>query len=599
MTEPQVLDHVYGDADVADELAPDAVLAELTRVLGSPEFRATPQRREMLKFLVEETLAGRGDRLKGYTVGVAVFGREEGYDPQDDPIVRMEARRLRQDLANYYVAAGREDPIRIGIPKGGYVPHFEQQESGSAASEEPVNQKEPSDDVQAGAAALHQKKIWSAAAVFAAIAIVAVLALGQMSHWWTSEREADASIQIPTIAVLPFDVLSTKDDDRFLAIGIATRVVHELQRFADIRIYSSRIDPKQANPSFDPVATGSRLGVSYLVAGSVRSDDSEVEVGVRLIDARSGEIVWTDTYDRLIGPGPLLETQGAIAAEIASALGQPFGVIRNEISARLTDEFVPSMPSYECVLRAYSYRIEFPRALHEPVLSCLEIAVQRDPKYAEAWALLGYMHVYAVAFGHVEPNEFETAFAEAVEAADRARALDPENVMALKALSLAHFLRGDFSESDRYIRLALEKNPNDPDSLAQRGWRLSIRGHFDEGVPLLERAVSRTVKPPGWYYHLLAIDRLLKQDGEGMLAMAENAFSNGSARSYSLVAMAYGLLGDRDAARRALARMKRAMPDYDPVRSWRKHMATEEITNSIAIAMRQAGWPDLDQPATQ
>ena len=73
---------------------------------------------------MDETLAGRSDGLKGYSLGLAVFGRGETFDAQSDPVVRLEARRLRRDLDTYYVDAGARDPVRITIPKGHYVPHF-------------------------------------------------------------------------------------------------------------------------------------------------------------------------------------------------------------------------------------------------------------------------------------------------------------------------------------------------------------------------------------------------------------------------------------------------------------------------------------------
>ena len=100
------------------------VRAQLQRMLDNASFRPSQRRREMLRFVVEETFAGRSDRLKGATVAISVFGRDETFDQRSDPIVRLEALRLRGDLDSYYVDAGSQDPVRITIPKGGYVPHF-------------------------------------------------------------------------------------------------------------------------------------------------------------------------------------------------------------------------------------------------------------------------------------------------------------------------------------------------------------------------------------------------------------------------------------------------------------------------------------------
>ena len=75
--------------------------------------------------MVEQTLAGRAERLKAFDLAIAVLGRDKRFDPQNNPIVRIEVRRLRRDLGDYYLTDGRDDPIRITIPKGHYVPAFE------------------------------------------------------------------------------------------------------------------------------------------------------------------------------------------------------------------------------------------------------------------------------------------------------------------------------------------------------------------------------------------------------------------------------------------------------------------------------------------
>src|SRR5881409_3523748 len=98
----------------------DEVVAALDRVLGSEVFEAAGRAREFLTFIVQETLAGRGDRLKGYSIAVQVFERPADFDAQTDPLVRVEAGRLRRRLAEYYQSQGRDDAVRIELPRGGY-----------------------------------------------------------------------------------------------------------------------------------------------------------------------------------------------------------------------------------------------------------------------------------------------------------------------------------------------------------------------------------------------------------------------------------------------------------------------------------------------
>lgn len=104
--------------------AADAVRAQLDRILASPSFGATPKRRALLRHLVEETLVGRGELLKGFTIAVAVFDRDASFDSKTDPVVRLEARRLRTEIDAYYGTTGAGDPLQISIPKGHYRPSF-------------------------------------------------------------------------------------------------------------------------------------------------------------------------------------------------------------------------------------------------------------------------------------------------------------------------------------------------------------------------------------------------------------------------------------------------------------------------------------------
>ena len=100
------------------------VLGQVDRILADPRFAKSAILSRLLRFTVEETLAGRGDGLKEYVLGVEVCGRPSAYDPRTDPIVRVQTRELRRRLHDYYETAGRLDPIVIDIPKGRYVATF-------------------------------------------------------------------------------------------------------------------------------------------------------------------------------------------------------------------------------------------------------------------------------------------------------------------------------------------------------------------------------------------------------------------------------------------------------------------------------------------
>ena len=106
---------------------------QLERVLASGGFRKCAQLGRFLRFAVDQALAGPNGASKETLIGIEIFGRSPDYDPSCDPVVRVEARRLRAKLAQYYAMEGRDDPIRIDLPKGGYLPTFHVQQTGPEA----------------------------------------------------------------------------------------------------------------------------------------------------------------------------------------------------------------------------------------------------------------------------------------------------------------------------------------------------------------------------------------------------------------------------------------------------------------------------------
>src|SRR5215472_10819730 len=119
---PDILDH---DSDTpVDGVSADAVREQLSRILQSQTFNSAPVLSQMLRYVVDRTLEGRTDELKEYSLGVDVFGRGTSFDPRADTIVRVQARRLRSKLEEYYNIEGRMDPVLLELPKGRYIASF-------------------------------------------------------------------------------------------------------------------------------------------------------------------------------------------------------------------------------------------------------------------------------------------------------------------------------------------------------------------------------------------------------------------------------------------------------------------------------------------
>jgi len=580
---------------VATVPSTDDVRAELDRLLSSEHFQASERRRAFLRYIVEETLAGRADRLKGYTIAVAIFGRDETFDAQADPVVRLEARRLRRDLDSYYVDAGSHDAMRISIPKGSYVPCFEWHEVAqplvTPAGESAARIGEPTEnsaanafDATAGITRASRRNLLIAVAV---AIVVAVAAVGWAVLTGKERFVSADNGRGPGVVVLSFEALSASDTSRYLASGISQELIGNLMRFPGFRLFNLPAS-FEMETSAEPVKVGRDLGVAFVVSGSVNANGKEVRVTAQMADAGTGRVAWSQTYDRPLVPEAVMRVQRDLAGDIAAVIGQPYGLVNSDLDARLTTPAVSHMQSYVCVLRAYGYRRSFSRAEFDPVLGCLQEAVRRDPGYSDAWAMLGWLHVDA---GRIAYAGYDTQdeYRKALQAASEAVRLAPNSILALKVLASVYHYLGRYDDSERTVRQALEINPHDPEALAQLGWRLAVRGKFEEGIPLLKRAIARTVNPPGWYSHLIAIDLYLKRDYERMLQVAVRSAADGSGFSQLLIAVASGELGNRDATQAALQKLSvsRSLAG-DPADYMRRHGATDEIVDALMAGLQKA-----------
>src|SRR5262249_58145287 len=107
-----------------DAAKPEEIRAAAERIIASDVFSRSPQLGAFLRFIVDAVLQGKGDRIKAYTIGVEVLRRDSRFDPQLDPIVRVEATRLRRAIERYHAGPGADDPVIIDLPRGSYVPTF-------------------------------------------------------------------------------------------------------------------------------------------------------------------------------------------------------------------------------------------------------------------------------------------------------------------------------------------------------------------------------------------------------------------------------------------------------------------------------------------
>jgi TolB-like protein len=286
---------------------PDDVRQQLDRVLRSDGFANADRMSGFLRFVVERALAGEGDRVKEYLIGVEVFGRDDRYDPRLDSIVRVEARRLRSKLEEYYARDGARDPIVIQLRRGSYVPAFERRQE--TAIEPP-------------AAVMTTAPAGSPAAASMKFAVIAsILALAAFAGLWAASARTSPGV---TVAILPFAQYSTDPADARLAAQLTDGVTTELARLGSVGVASHR-SALQFADARKPAEIADALHADLLVESTMTKEGDRVRIDARLVSPFVNRKFWVESYAGTTADLPDIERRMAAGVAAAAAKDIPRG----------------------------------------------------------------------------------------------------------------------------------------------------------------------------------------------------------------------------------------------------------------------------------
>ena len=212
-----------------------------------------------------------------------------------------------------------------------------------------------------------------------------------------SSHTVDSSVEKRTdagfwVAVLPFKFTGSNADIATLAEGLSEEIITGLSRFSYLRVISRSSTLRYANETDDVRAVGKTLGARYVMEGSLRVAGSSLRVSVQLIDSSSGAHLWAETYDRQFRVEEIFALQDDLVPRIVSTLADANGVLPRSMSEVACSRNPEELSPYEAVLRSFRY---FDLVTAEELIaarSCLEIAVEKAPGNADAWAMLALLH---------------------------------------------------------------------------------------------------------------------------------------------------------------------------------------------------------------
>lgn len=435
------------------------IRTELERVLASRGFRDAGRLAPFLRHLVERALEGETTGLKESVLGIEVFQRPADYDPRTDPIVRVEARRLRTRLDEYYEGEGAANPLRIGLPKGGYVPAF--------------TARAP--DARPPTVFYMRKAVLLAGVILPLLAVTAILLV---------RRGAPApATGAATVAVLPFRSLDPDPANDYFADGLTEELIGRLARIPDLSVAARGLTAPFRGASVDLREAARQVGASVVVEGSVRRQQDRLRISARLVDAPTGAALWSETYDR-----PARDIF-AIQDEIAAAVANALRIRMRPAAVPVPNRYTANIEAYQAYLRARQQANRYSAEGFDQAVRYYREALVHQPDYAPA--LAGLSQVYALAYYYnALPPGVDSG--EPRRLAERAIALDPALAEAHAALGMILGMADyQWDAAEAAARRAIELDPRS--ALAHGLFAAAVlapQGRFPEALASFRRALD-------------------------------------------------------------------------------------------------------------
>jgi TolB-like protein/class 3 adenylate cyclase len=410
---------------------------------------------------------------------------------------------------------------------------------------------------------------WSAAVLM----LVALAAFGawqatELVRMATGKHSAEdvARSSAPSVAVLSFDNLTGDAGQDYFGDGLSEELITSLSQFEPLRVLARNTTFAYRGKAADVSEIGHKLRAQYVVEGSFRRAADTISVTSQLIDARTGNHVWAQTFERGVGSTSLLTIQNEVARRIGAAIGDQSAGAIGRIEFDRSRSKVPSeLSSYECLLQSYQVSTA---ELARRARLCAEAAVGREPTNSLAWSTLSrvltHQRWWGTGLDGAEADDVEKRaylVNRAIEAANRAVNLAPQSALAHLALFSAYWLTCQTErmqvEADRVLAL----NPNDASLLGIIGNGLAYAGLWDLGVQLAEKALTLAgPSAPRWWWYAAAKDHYRKGQYEQALEYFRRAYVEQSWLDHLHLAYTLPYVGKVEEARAEIPILMRLKP---------------------------------------
>jgi adenylate cyclase len=549
-------------ASTVETVPATAVADQLARIVNNPRFISSPRLCRFLTHIVNRTIHGDLDNLKEFSIAVEVFDRSSEYDPSIDATVRVEARRLRAKLKEYYEDSGKNDAVLIGLRPGSYLPIF---------------------------------------------------------RWLDPQpQEIGAGIQAGTasVAVLPFVNMSSDQEQDYFCDGISEEIINLLTHIAGLKVIARSSSFQFKGMSVDIREVGRRLDADVVVEGSVRKAGSQLRITAQASETDSGHQLWSETFGR--------EVNGvfAIQEEIAQAVS---GLLRvhmpeprprvhvsgRELEAETRPRVHASARDFEAYSRYLKARVliyqQSPETLRA-ALGQLRELIEVFPDYAPAYSGIAEANGHLALFGFVSggavypemkataergyalnPESGETCTVlgglrawfeyrrdEAYRLYDRALKLQPALARTYRYRAMALLCQGDIEAAESGLRRSTELDPLSASDCARTAYVNYVRGDYPSAAENIEQSfdLDRDYPEARFYRGLL---RYRQEDYDGVVeCLSQSTFPF----DIGVLAAAYARQGRESLTRECVERLTR--------------LAASQYVSPLAQAFAATGMKDFD-----
>ena len=508
------------------------ILQQLKKITSSPEFLVTKQQLDFLNFVVSEALHGRSAELKGYLVATKVFGRTAEFDASTDPIVSIQANKLRRALERYYLVEGQGDLIRIDIPKGAYVPYFEWMNPLKA------------DHAQSG-----------------------------------SELDPSAEDSWPAILIQPFKNMTGDSEQNIWGTRISTELAIEISCFDNVRVIYSHEDDTASDCAGE---------FRFLLDGQIFKDNEGIKLSLYLHDTKTRTQLWGHTCSAGLSTEEIISFKDEVVRGVAVKVCGEFGLITKTISKESRDKPLATLSSYEALSRFWEYEQTLDPESFKRALEALTHAVQMDPECSQ---VLGSLAILYGTIHSLDIDGFADPLDQAIEYAEKAAFINPNNQRTIGILALVRLYSSDLAGATSAAHQALDLNPNSLYVLDGLAWILTFSGDWENGPCLAEKAIKFNPYHRAIAHDALWLDFLRQQKFE---LAHEEAFSRQRLWLFwdpLIKASTLGLVGNEKEGQHYARKLLQLRPDFPPKgrRLIGNFIKFEEIASRIEQGLRRVG----------